>query len=171
MKRLIVLCLSLAALSAPAYADRQAYCQAYARDFADQIAKDKAGWDHKFQIAMESCMGPKADTTPTAAPVPAPKAKAKAAATDEPAADTKPADAKPAKKAVADKPADTPVPPAQEGAAPTDKSADGEKLKPGSEAWNAYCAKKYTSFDPDTGKYKSLKGISRPCLVTKDFKG
>lgn len=164
MKRLIVLCLSLAALSAPAHADRQAYCQAYARDFADQIAKDKAGWDHKFQIAMENCMGPKADN---AAPATAPAPKPKAVAIQSPAAASNVKTASAPKAAAVDT---APVPPAQETAKPEEKSAEG-KLEPGTEAWNAYCAKKYTSFDPATGKYKSLRGISRPCLVTKDFKG
>ncbi|MBG1231883.1 BA14K family protein [Aestuariivirga litoralis] len=156
MKRFLVVCVSLAALAAPAYADRQAYCQAYARDFADQAATDQATWDHKFQISLASCLQPKAVKAEAPPPVPKPKAvEAKAV------------------------PVKAPAPPAQETAAPQDnataepaapKSAS-EKPLPGTEAFNDYCAKKYTSFDPKTGKYLSHNGVKRPCLVTKDFKG
>ena len=153
------MCLSAVALSVPAHADKQAYCQAYARDFADGIAKDKAGWDHKFQIALDNCMGPKVGKQEAAAPVvaPAPAAKPKAVAVA----------AKPPVVAPA-------VNPAQEQAKaeePAAKPAEAEKLTPGTEAFNDYCAKKYTSFDPKSGMYLSHTGVKRRCLVTKDFRG
>ena len=47
------------------------------------------------------------------------------------------------------------------------KPAGGPGLAPGSAAWNAYCDKKYTSFDPKTGKYRSFNGIMRPCKAPR----
>lgn len=41
------------------------------------------------------------------------------------------------------------------------------KLEAGSEDWNAYCSKKYTSFDVNTGMYHSHTGVDRKCVVTK----
>ena len=41
-------------------------------------------------------------------------------------------------------------------------------LKPGSPAWNEYCAKKYVSFSAATGTYKSMSGKTRPCVVSKN---
>ena len=41
-------------------------------------------------------------------------------------------------------------------------------LKPGSDAWKAYCANKYSSFDPAAGTYTGRSGKQRPCLVTRD---
>ena len=37
----------------------------------------------------------------------------------------------------------------------------------GSDAWNAYCAKKYASFDAKTGTYTSRSGKQRPCVTGK----
>ncbi|MDE2385476.1 MAG: BA14K family protein [Alphaproteobacteria bacterium] len=158
MKRIVVPGLALLALSAglavPAMADRAAYCQAYARDFADQRGTDKATWQHKYQIALDSCLAQgkpavKAkEATPAApAPVPAPKAvEAKA-------------------------PAPKPVPAAAKPPVAADATAEPAKLTPGTPEWNDYCAKKYTSFNAKTGMYLSHTGVQRHCLVTKDFKG
>ena len=48
-------------------------------------------------------------------------------------------------------------------AAPRSKSTP----QPGSRAWNAYCAKKYTSFDAATGTYTANSGKRRPCVAGK----
>lgn len=39
-------------------------------------------------------------------------------------------------------------------------------LVPGSEAWNDYCAAKYTSFDRKTGLYTAMSGKQRTCVVS-----
>jgi hypothetical protein len=39
-------------------------------------------------------------------------------------------------------------------------------LVPGSEAWNDYCAAKYTSFDRKTGLYTAKSGKQRTCVVS-----
>lgn len=41
-------------------------------------------------------------------------------------------------------------------------------LKPGSAAWNDYCAKKYVSFNRETGLYTAQSGKKRPCVVGKN---
>lgn len=43
-----------------------------------------------------------------------------------------------------------------------------EELKPGSKAWNAYCAKKYVSFDAASGTYTGKSGTKRPCVVSRN---
>jgi len=40
-------------------------------------------------------------------------------------------------------------------------------LTPGSEAWKAYCARKYVSFNPETGLYTGMSGKQRPCVVPR----
>ena len=40
--------------------------------------------------------------------------------------------------------------------------------EPGSDAWKAYCAKKYVSFDPIDGTYKAKSGKRRPCRVSRN---
>ncbi len=57
MKKIVFVCLASMAVAGPAFADKAAYCQAYARDFSDQVATDKAMWQHKFQIALDACLG------------------------------------------------------------------------------------------------------------------
>jgi hypothetical protein len=137
----------------PALADKAAYCQAYARDFSDARATDKTEWQHKYDIALDACLGGgKKPVAPKAAEV------AKPAPTKPPvvaAAAVQPQVAKPAP--------DAPVKPIAE--------ADLPDLVVGTPAWNDYCAKKYTSFNVKTGMYLSHTGVSRHCLVTKDFKG
>jgi hypothetical protein len=41
----------------PAWADKPAYCAAYARDFADALTKEKPMWQHKYDIAIQACLG------------------------------------------------------------------------------------------------------------------
>ncbi len=141
----IIAALFCCIIAAPANANKADYCAAYARDFADARATDKALWQHKFDIAQASCMAP-----PKAAPVvrvQAPKPK-------------------PVVKEVVEIPPEpTPDPvPAPIIEKPTKKLR--LVLEPGSAAWNVYCGKKYTSFNPVTGTYKSRTGVQRKCLVT-----
>ena len=56
MKKILLIGLALCAFAGPAFADKAAYCQAYARDFSDQATTDKALWQHKFQIALDACL-------------------------------------------------------------------------------------------------------------------
>ncbi len=130
-------------MAAPANATKADYCAAYARDFADARATDKALWQHKFDIAQASCMAP-----PKPVPVVkivAPKAKPKIQEVME----------------IPPEPTPDPVPVIEK---PTIKLR--LVLEPGSAAWNVYCGKKYTSFNPVTGTYKSRTGVERKCLVT-----
>jgi hypothetical protein len=52
--------------------------------------------------------------------------------------------------------------PAKKKAAPV-RTAE---LKPGTAAWNAFCAAKYVSFDPKKGTYTGKSGKVRPCQAT-----
>lgn len=141
----ILAALFCCALAAPAYANKADYCAAYARDFADARATVKALWQHKYDIAQGACMAP-----PKAAPVvkiKAPKAK-------------------PAVQEIVEippEPTPDPVP-----APVIEKSAKKLRLilEPGTAAWNVYCGKKYASFNPVSGTYKSRTGVERKCLVT-----
>ena len=139
--------------SAPAQADKAAYCQAYARDFSDQRATDKVQWQHKYQIALDACLGSGKRAAIAAKPV----------TTDKP----------PVVAAVA-QPAPKPPLVAKAAPEPTVKPAGVDALPHlvvGTPEWNDYCAKKYTSFSTKTGMYLSHTGASRRCLVTKDLKG
>jgi BA14K-like protein len=55
-RALIILAVGVLTMT-PALADKPAYCAAYARDFADARAKDKVLWQHKYDIALQSCIG------------------------------------------------------------------------------------------------------------------
>ena len=121
----------------PAMADKQSYCAAYATDFANAQAKDKALWQHKYEIALQSCLTVSNPASAETAPI---QNNVK----------------KPTK--VVQQPHEN-VPP--------EPTLTKVKLEPGSEDWNAYCTKKYTSFNIKTGMYHSLKGFDRKCVVTK----
>lgn len=139
---------------AAAQADQAAWCAAYARDFADSRATDKVLWQHKYDIAQKSCL----ENEVKAAPVAGVTKKV-----DAPAADVA-------------KAAETPT--FKEAAMPVAKHVAPDPVVPekvktasaapevGSNEWNAYCAKKYTSFDAKTGMYMSLTGVQRKCLYT-----
>ncbi len=160
MKKIVFVSLALLAFAGPAMADKAAYCQAYARDFSDQTATDKAMWQHKFQIALDACLA----QGKQAAKAPAPK---------------KPVVSKPIPKL--EKPVVTESAPEPEKSAVAkpapmqEKTAVAKplstKLVAGTPEWNSYCAQKYTSFIPKTGMYRSKTGVARKCLVTSDFKG
>lgn len=165
MRKVFILALlSAASWSGVAHADQAGWCAAYARDFADARATDKVLWQHKYDIAQKSCL----DKEQLAAPVvetkkPEPPkvdvAKASASATEIPKPLSKASVAPAAESAVTNAPVvEAPI----KG---KHKQANGAPEK-GSPEWNAYCAKKYTSFDPATGSYKSLTGVARKCLYT-----
>ncbi len=137
----------------PALADKAAYCQAYARDFSDARATDKTGWQHKYDIALDACLGgSKKPAAPKAVEV------VKPAPAKQPAVAAATAQAQVAK-------------PAQDAAVKPIAETDLPDLVVGSPEWNDYCAKKYTSFSAKTGMYMSHTGVSRHCIVTKDVKG
>ncbi len=149
--RVLLSTLILIGLATPALADKASYCQAYARDFSDQRASDKDSWQHKFQIALDACLASHKQSA--AKPVVAAQPQVtKPAAPKIAAVQPKPVVAKP-------KPAEVVQP-----------AAAGIKLTPGTQAWNDYCAKKYTSFSAKTGMYLSHTGVARRCLVTTDAK-
>ena len=126
--------------ASPALADKPAYCAAYARDFADARAVDKNMWQHKYDIAYQSCIG---EPKPLIARIPIP------------------IKAKPVAKVVA-RVAETKPEPV---AAPV-QAVKPAKPAPGSDDWNIYCANKYVSFNVKTGTYLSHTGIERHCVVS-----
>lgn len=133
-------------LVAAAQATPADYCAAYARDFADTGTKDEAVWRGHYDAAEKQCLEQYAGLAdgPAAAPAPA-----------------KPKPPAPRRvQAVAV--VDNAMPAAAKPAAKPD-------LEPGSDAWNDYCARKYTSFNRATGTYQSHTGVERKCLVTADF--
>ena len=132
----------LVLLATPALADRVSYCAAYATDFANAQTKDRVFWQHKFEIAQQSCMREQRANSIISSPDASVIAKGAKTKTKEPNVQ------------VAEL-----VPPE-----PVMTTAKPEQ---GSDDWNAYCAKKYTSFNIKTGMYHSLKGIDRKCLVTR----
>jgi hypothetical protein len=128
-------------LAGEAHADVKDYCAAYARDFADQVQKQTAEWQPRYDNAEASCLQRfSSDVTPP------PKAKPKV------------------QKAIPQKPPKAAPAPAEEPATKT------KALKPetGTPEWLAYCQKKYVSFDAAKGTYLSKTGIERKCLVTID---
>ena len=141
MRRIAFVICAAGVLATPALADKAAYCQAYARDFSDQAATDKATWQHKFQIALDACL-----------------------AGHKQAVKSAPIKAAPPSKQAAAKPTPTP----QEPVVAKPASAT---LMAGTSEWNNYCTKKYTSFSVKTGMYLSKTGVARKCIVTPDFKG
>jgi hypothetical protein len=165
MRKVFILALvSAASWGGVANADQAGWCAAYARDFADARATDKVLWQHKYDIAQKSCLDKEQLATPVVdeKKVDVPKAdvaKTAASATQIP----KPLSKAAATPAAEDTVADTPV--AVEPAMPKHKLASAAP-DVGTPEWNAYCAKKYTSFNAVTGTYKSLTGVDRKCLYT-----
>lgn len=166
-----------------ARADVRSYCTAYARDAADAAlgvtgAGTLAGanndqWAAENTTALDQCLAlygqPQAQAEaaqPTGAE-PAGKqsaAPAKVAAAPAPAAQrhASPPAGKQRMKLIASAHA-----PPIASVSPSQGGAGNSGLQPGTAAWNAYCAKKYTSFNPATGTYKSYKGNQRRCVVTR----
>ncbi len=122
----------------PAWADKPAYCAAYATDFANARAKEKLLWQHKYDIALEACL--QTEKIKAISDGPAPKILTPKV-----------------KKIVAEKSVPEPA------AAP---AVTATKLVVGSDDWKIYCANKYTSFNPKTGTYMSKTGVERKCTVS-----
>lgn len=157
-----------------AKADVSSYCTAYARDAADAAlgvtgvgtlaGTNNDQWAAENTTFLDQCLAlyGQQQAQPQAATQPAGAGKVSQTAAAQPA---KPAPAQPAGKqrmkliASAHAPPIASVSPSQGGS--------GSALQPGTAAWNAYCAKKYTSFNPATGTYKSYKGNNRRCVVTR----
>lgn len=142
----------------PALANVEDYCAAYGRDFADQGPQDQKVWQQRYDNAQASCIFQYSQDSQ--APAEKPKAKVKTANLQKAKVDTtdrKP-DAKSAVKPVSGLPE-------QEVAA----ADDGRPAK-GSPEWNAYCKRKYVSYDAEKGTYRSLTGVERPCIYTSKVK-
>ena len=112
-----------------AWANKQSYCAAYATDFANAQAKDKQYWQHKYDIAAQSCLTAPSPTRDEILPKHTLRRSVEI------------------------------IPP--------EPILVKAKMEPGSDNWNAYCSKKYTSFNITTGMYHSHTGVDRKCLVTK----
>jgi hypothetical protein len=126
--------------STQAAAGSQAYCEMFAKDFADGRTTDVDLWQKAYHNAFNDCMNQYTAASPVAAP----------------------------KKAL-QKQAALPIaePETSEEAAAVVKPKSKPELEPGTEAWNEYCAAKYKSFNPDTGTYNSNTGKERRCAVTQ----
>lgn len=151
----------MAPLSAPAWADVQSYCELYSKDFADSRTTNVDKWQLLYRSAFGDCMmsynaKPKADSPAT----PAEQVEAPSATDEQPdvvaeepaAAPEKPASKPKARKAAAKKP---------------NTRVAARNLVPGSDAWNAYCAAKYSSFNKLSGTYLSNSGKIRRCSTTR----
>jgi hypothetical protein len=163
-KVFIIALLSAASWGSVAHADQAGWCAAYARDFADARATDKVLWQHKFDIAQQSCLNKEQAAAPVveAKKPEVPKAelaKSEGSATAIPTALPK-AVAAPSVETVAAEPAIIADP------VKSKHKVASSGPDSGSPEWNTYCAKKYTSFNSATGTYKSLTGVERKCLYT-----
>lgn len=150
-----ILLIALCVASAPAFADKAAYCKAYARDFADQSSVDQTLWQHKYQIAIDACLAKHTSVQPKPM-VFRPKTKNMVPAAPAP------------KPVVVEETKPVPKPEVVATAKPVIKSeAKPAGLIAGSAEWNDYCAKKYVSFNAKNGTYQSKTGVERKCLVSK----
>lgn len=154
--------LGLAALlAAPAKADVQSYCELYSKDFADSRTTNVDKWQLLYRSAFGDCMlsynaKPSADSPATTADQqnqPGAVDEQVEAIAEEPAA-------------AAEKPAAKPKPRKVAAKKPSTRVA-ARNLIPGSDAWNAYCAAKYSSFNKLSGTYLSNSGKIRRCSTTR----
>ena len=121
-----------------AIANSQTYCEVFAKDFADGRTLDVDQWQKSYRNAFNDCMNQYTAATPVVAPK------------------------KPLQKQAA-----VPLNPQDTSVEAAEVVKPAPVLKPGSEAWNEYCAAKYVSFNPDTGTYNSHTGKERRCVVTQ----
>jgi BA14K-like protein len=136
-------------MTLPSAADVADYCAAYARDHADQGAREKLIWQKRYDNALQTC-GEQFSLKEPVAIAKKPK--------------------KPTVKVVAEKPKpvavdETPVVPDEPK---PQKVAAIPNLEAGSPEWITYCKNKYVSFNEEKGTYLSKTGIERKCLVTAD---
>lgn len=149
----------LLGFASPSLADAQSHCELYSRDFADSRTGNVDRWQLLYRSAFIDCMqayNAKPSEEPPAVaesvePAPEPDA--------EPIAE--PAGSPPAKKQAA-KPK-----PRKIAARKTTSRVAARNLVPGSEAWNAFCAAKYSSFNKQSGTYLSNSGKIRRCSTTR----
>lgn len=145
--RPLVIVVALVWVSLPVQADVQSYCQAYARDHANGLLSGSAILGGAAIISQQEWAGANSRALQDCVALYEVKAQPKPAAPE----------VKPVKK---------PVRPINKKSVTVAASSAG--LIPGSEAWNNYCGKKYSSFDRKTGSYTSKTGKVRPCLVTRN---
>lgn len=157
--RTVVIALGLfAPLATPVLADAQSYCELYSKDFADGRTTQVDKWQLLYRGAFNDCMlsynaKPSADA-PVTAEAEVEQVQPEPAAVEVP-------EEKPAKKAAA-KPK-----PRKIAAKKTTTRVAAKNLIPGSEAWNSYCANKYSSFNKQSGTYLSNSGKIRRCSTTR----
>ncbi len=147
-----VLAFTLLLSSSAAFADAKSYCEQTATEFANGQTSDVDQWQTKFRSAVSDCMAqyePPNDATTTASTDPV---------VETPAAPLPPKKKKKQAAVKQDIPAE-PIPVAE-------KPEVKKKPAEGSAEWVQYCDSKYTSFNKETGTYKSWKGITRKCRVT-----
>jgi outer membrane biosynthesis protein TonB len=174
MPRLLFLMLAASTLAAaaPARAETQAYCELYAKDFADGRTSNVDQWQLVFRGAFDDCMTQYAATPDEQAPV------AQAPQTQQPKEETKAAAEEQSQEATeqpqeAAEPPPKPKPKAKVVKVQTKKTSttvaakapNKRGLVPGSEAWNDYCDAKYRSFNRQSGTYLSGSGKVRRCKV------
>jgi hypothetical protein len=155
----------VAVLSSRAQASVDAYCEAYAIDFANGAETDQALWQQRRDDARAACLLQYRD-----APIVV-KAKPKRV---KPATVAKKVEVeeKPSSEAKSDRPVPKLKKTAERKVEPKVKPTSASKkpnIKEGTAAWYDYCARKYSSFSRKTGKYVSKTGVERKCLVTADF--
>jgi hypothetical protein len=132
-------------------ADAQSHCEIYSKDFADGRTANVDKWQLLYRSAFTDCML-NYNAKPTAdAPVET------VVEQTEPQLDREPVVEKPAVKPKVRKIA----------ARKTTSRVAARNLVPGSDAWNAFCAAKYSSFNKLNGTYLSNSGKIRRCSTTR----
>jgi hypothetical protein len=164
---LVSLCsVSFLGFSASANASVEAYCEAYAIDFANLSETDEARWQVRREEAHVACIEQYRDVPAVVKEKPKPKrdkavtVAEKVPLESQPLPVAKPDGLKLKKIKVAAK---------TENLEKKTVSAKKPNLKEGSPEWYDYCDRKYASFDRRSGKYISKTGVERKCLVTADF--
>ena len=151
-----VVALALFVSANQAMADSKSYCEIYAKDFASSQTSDVDQWQLTYRNTFADCMSQySADTL-------APVFKKKKIVETEVIPEETPAPA-PVKVKAKQKTKTAVV-----QVRPPKAVAQAEpiaKLEPGSDEWNAYCDKKYASFNSETGTYTSYTGKERRCVV------
>jgi hypothetical protein len=143
MRTIFMAAAAVAMLALPAQADSQAFCEIFAKDFADGRTSDVDQWQKLYRGSFADCQNQYA-VKEASPPVEKPAAKK--------VVENKPEEKKPVEEKVKEK--------------VLAQISEKPKLEPGSDAWNEYCAAKYTSFKKETGTYLSRTGKKRRCLVT-----
>lgn len=174
----------LSTFSAQAFAAAEGYCDAFARDAANRKARNSMGnvlagsatnpvisgasignvggtspispdaankqWRRAYIAAYDDCMfqydGEKVETAAATPPDAQPSDEVIVQEVDEQAAI-------PVDEAAPEKPVSKA------------KAKSKAKFEPGTQAWNKACDRRYRSFNPETGLYKSLTGRWRKCQV------